>query len=320
MAGTLAMDRTGAVIRLIAAIACVELVALSGPLVGRAQAEESCQPLVDTFNALLPQSKLDATLAAARAIIDGTTCRAAVRDAVGRAAALAHLHEAEQIADTPANAGKKLQLLEAGMKFGTPWQLMATIGDLRKQVRNAAGQFDYKGASLAYQAALTDIADKQSVPVPPPPAEIRRLVHLAHQDRLAADEFMRGDVLMTRDFRGVMVESVPVPIQFVFARDEMTEQGQRYADDMLRILRDQQMPRIALVGHTDHVGGDQYNLELSLRRAQAIKRFLVKEGYPAESINVEGRGWREPLQIEDEKQYTKQIIDQMLRRVELKFR
>ena len=52
-------------------------------------------------------------------------------------------------------------------------------------------------------------------------------------------------------------------------------------------------------------------------RPESVERA---EGYPAESINVEGRGWREPLQIEDEKQYTKQIIDQMLRRVELKFR
>jgi outer membrane protein OmpA-like peptidoglycan-associated protein len=288
-------------------------------LSARAQPDD-CQPLVDAFNAALARGDLPAIDAAARAVVDDIACRAPARDAVGRAAALAHLRAAERMPDTPADRANKLALLEGGMGFGHPWQLMAAIGDLRQQVRDAAGRIDYGGASLAYQAALADIADAQRVPVPPPRAEIQRLIRLAGQDRLAANAFTRGDILMTRDLRGVQVESVPVPIQFVFARDEMTDQGRQYAQDLVRILRGQSEPRIALVGHTDRVGGDRYNLDLSLRRAQAVRSFLLAQGYPADMIEAAGRGWHEPLRLQDEKQYSREIIDQMLRRVELRYR
>ncbi len=48
--------------------------------------------------------------------------------------------------------------------------------------------------------------------------------------------------------------------------------------------------RITATGHTDTSGSEQYNMALSLRRANAVKDALVKEGVPATAISVVGRG------------------------------
>ena len=48
---------------------------------------------------------------------------------------------------------------------------------------------------------------------------------------------------------------------------------------------------LALKGHTDHYGADDYNMTLSLNRANAVKAALVDEGVAADSIkSIEGFG------------------------------
>ena len=48
--------------------------------------------------------------------------------------------------------------------------------------------------------------------------------------------------------------------------------------------------RITATGHTDTSGSESYNMALSLRRANAVKDALVREGVPATNIAVLGRG------------------------------
>jgi OOP family OmpA-OmpF porin len=53
--------------------------------------------------------------------------------------------------------------------------------------------------------------------------------------------------------------------------------------------------RITATGHTDKSGPETYNMALSLRRANAVKDALVREGVPATAIAVIGRGESQPL-------------------------
>ena len=53
--------------------------------------------------------------------------------------------------------------------------------------------------------------------------------------------------------------------------------------------------RVALTGHADRSGSDKYNMALSLKRANAVKDQLVKQGIPADQISVVGKGESEPL-------------------------
>jgi len=56
-----------------------------------------------------------------------------------------------------------------------------------------------------------------------------------------------------------------------------------------------QRTRIGVTGHADRSGSDAYNMALSLRRANAVKDQLVREGIPAANITVVGRGESQPL-------------------------
>ena len=53
--------------------------------------------------------------------------------------------------------------------------------------------------------------------------------------------------------------------------------------------------RANIIGHTDSTGRASYNMKLSLRRAEVVKKLIVKDGVYASRLTYEGRGESEPL-------------------------
>ncbi|HLV86987.1 MAG TPA: OmpA family protein [Candidatus Sulfotelmatobacter sp.] len=56
---------------------------------------------------------------------------------------------------------------------------------------------------------------------------------------------------------------------------------------------------LAVEGHTDSVGGDQYNQALSEQRAEAVRQYFVQQGISAGSIDAQGFGKSEPIASND---------------------
>jgi outer membrane protein OmpA-like peptidoglycan-associated protein len=52
---------------------------------------------------------------------------------------------------------------------------------------------------------------------------------------------------------------------------------------------------IAVEGHTDSTGADDYNMKLSERRAQEVRSFLVEEGLGSNTITAKGFGETQPV-------------------------
>jgi OOP family OmpA-OmpF porin len=58
--------------------------------------------------------------------------------------------------------------------------------------------------------------------------------------------------------------------------------------------------RITVCGHTDSVGGERYNAQLSLRRAEAVRRYVSEVGgIDAARIDVRGLGSAQPAAPND---------------------
>lgn len=65
-----------------------------------------------------------------------------------------------------------------------------------------------------------------------------------------------------------------------------------------KILKENNL-RVEIAGHTDNVGDDKYNMGLSMRRAEAVKDFLIHEGCPSSLFEVVGYGESKPNTTND---------------------
>ncbi len=253
------------------------------------------------------------------------SCSATQQDWASRLTAVHHVQEAQRLLAAHRPLDEVLLLLDTALRHGALWQALALRGDLRQQVRGAGRQADFAAASLDYQAALNAIDATDPIIDPVPVATIAELWRKAEQTRMLADgpfavPLTRNGVpggLALRRVRSFLPVSVAMPVQFVFDTHRLTEGGRRAAEDLWQMLDTEDRPDIRLVGHTDPDGGDDYNLALSRRRAMALRDFLVERGYDPARVDTDGRGEREPLQLQSPYDYTHEQVFQIMRRVEL---
>jgi outer membrane protein OmpA-like peptidoglycan-associated protein len=80
-------------------------------------------------------------------------------------------------------------------------------------------------------------------------------------------------------------------IFFDFDKYNLTPVAQRELDIVLKTL--DPAKNIKVIGHTDHMGSEAYNLKLSKRRAKAVKSYLNSKNWKG-SISTEGMGESKP--------------------------
>jgi outer membrane protein OmpA-like peptidoglycan-associated protein len=99
---------------------------------------------------------------------------------------------------------------------------------------------------------------------------------------------------------GAALDARPLPPQqftlyFVEGKDEFTDESKRAFDSVFTEIARRPVPDVLVIGHTDRVGSDAFNDELSRQRAEVVRRALVARGVAAQNIVVVGRGEREPI-------------------------
>src|SRR5215216_515235 len=77
---------------------------------------------------------------------------------------------------------------------------------------------------------------------------------------------------------------------FDWDRSNLSQQALTTIGQAAAAFKSKGNARITATGHTDTSGPEAYNMALSLRRANAVKDALVREGVPAQAITVIGRG------------------------------
>ena len=98
------------------------------------------------------------------------------------------------------------------------------------------------------------------------------------------------------------VEPVPVErvtptfdnVLFDFDKAVLRPEGRTTADQIVASMRQHPRDTLILEGHTDNIGSDEYNMALGMRRAEAVKRYMVEQGIAPERIQTVSHGERQP--------------------------
>ncbi|MBB3914799.1 DUF4384 domain-containing protein [Rhizobium fabae] len=286
----------------------------------------ACNALLDKLNTAVAAKDIPAAATEADAIAVSADCGQFQVNAQRRVAAL-RLASAQEMMAANKPVADYEPLLIAADGPQVLWQASATLGEIYFSARRFAD------AAADYQQAIEIIKNETRTPKAPPADTISDLIQRAAQARILAanpttdnpqgsfvpaEKDHRSGVLggiYSENVRGIVPVSIPVPITFDFDKSSFTSIGTEAAQELLEALKEQKPGRIILIGHTDRRGADDYNQKLSERRARAVADFLKSNGIDA-TIDAEGRGASEPVDVTATANLTEDDIDALNRRVE----
>ena len=89
--------------------------------------------------------------------------------------------------------------------------------------------------------------------------------------------------------------SIVTNINFDFDSAIVRDDARPKLDRVVALLRESPHLNVRVVGYTDSTGPAAYNGELSLRRAQAVREYIVSRGIAASRVSARGRGEADPF-------------------------
>jgi len=101
-----------------------------------------------------------------------------------------------------------------------------------------------------------------------------------------ADEVPRAVTKFTGVIKGIF---------FDVDKDSIKKQSKSTLDNAVKVLKDFPSVKVEISGHTDSSGDRDHNVDLSKRRADAVKKYLVDKGIDSARITTRGAGPDEPI-------------------------
>jgi outer membrane protein OmpA-like peptidoglycan-associated protein len=188
-------------------------------------------------------------------------------------------------------AGITLTFFLCGLLFAHE----ATAEDAVSATRRAAASAAEEEAALAREHAESarKFAERAEQRAAIAEALAERARRRSTATRLAEEERELAELQARETDRGLVLTLGDV----LFAPDQakLTEDAMRKLYPLVPLLKEQPKRTIRIAGYTDSQGPAAYNLDLSQRRADAVRDFLIEHGIAASRIVARGYGEADPV-------------------------
>lgn len=124
------------------------------------------------------------------------------------------------------------------------------------------------------------------------PGYLNTRMELKTED-LERDSLYYVDFVLTSINKPVVLDH----IFYDFNKATLRPESQKELDGLVNILKINPNVTIELSAHTDRVGSDEYNNNLSLRRAQSVVAYLVSKGIAKDRLEAKGYGKTQPKEV-----------------------
>jgi outer membrane protein OmpA-like peptidoglycan-associated protein len=165
------------------------------------------------------------------------------------------------------------------------------LSDSEKQTAEARAEIDK-------QAALKEAKEKSDAELQMQQAEIAKQTKqdLSDSEKRTADALAALAALaaVKEEERGLVI-TLSGGVLFRSAESTLLSSAQVKLDQVAKALLDVPARNLIVEGHTDSRGSTSYNQDLSQRRADAVRDYLVQRGYPADRIQALGKGKGSPI-------------------------
>jgi OOP family OmpA-OmpF porin len=88
-------------------------------------------------------------------------------------------------------------------------------------------------------------------------------------------------------------------VLFEFNKSELRQGGQERLDQLAKNAQGANVDKVVVIGHADRIASEDYNKELSERRAQAVSDYLAQKGVDKSRLQIEGKGESQPVTGDD---------------------
>lgn len=127
-----------------------------------------------------------------------------------------------------------------------------------------------------------------------------REAELAHQQAAAAVEQARAleqelAALKAKDTERGLVMTLQEGVLFEYDKAELKPGARRNLEPLMTFLQEHPERSLIIEGYTDSTGSDAYNQDLSFRRAEAVRDFLIDNGISSDRIVARGYGESYPV-------------------------
>jgi outer membrane protein OmpA-like peptidoglycan-associated protein len=179
------------------------------------------------------------------------------------------------------------------LKRETEAQRTAAQADIERATKEKAEAEAARADAIAQQQAA--LAETEKAKLAAQESERLRQKAEAEKTELRAELLRQFNLILeTRDTaRGLIVNMSDV--LFDTGKSTLRPGAREKLAKVSGVILGHPGLKLEVEGHTDNVGGEEYNQRLSEQRAAAVRDYLVKENIPAASVTVKGFGKTQPV-------------------------